>query len=392
MTFDNRLTFLLLEAFDITKKGIGTIQYNQSKITDPHIREIVNAAAAKLGISAADIDNQLRKYVSEIEEMKQYSQLLYETAAQSAVDHAAFEIVEHARKPNFPKFDPIIFSKLCDYIQMEHQGQFFPLRAPGESNLIYEINPILVPSREPKEAIFNRVTTAACTADGNFVFNVPFMQRLMDWATITHVKPNGKKFASNGGDIPDAYVYAEFVILHELLHYVHGDFKQQSSLKQYSHKVHYMAMDFRSNYLLVKNGYQQLPIGLFSDHLNLDRQGSYRELVQKVHEELQKLPQHLRDIYEKLAGELDDHDTSRNPTDKQDKTDKKDKKDKQDKTDKKDKKDKSKDKIPFKPGDIVFNKKTGQHARVTAVDPTTGKVTVGDPLTPDELKKENIKV
>jgi hypothetical protein len=381
----NRITQLLLEAFDTSKKGIGIVQYPQSKLSDPHIRQIIDATAKKLGIPASDIDNQIKAHVTKIEEMKQYSQLLYETAAQCAVNDAVFELVEHARQPHFPKFEASVFVKLCDMIQMEHQGQFFPLRAPRESNFIYDINPILVPSREPKEAVFNSITRAACDAQGHFIFNVGFMQNLMDWATIAQVKPQGKKYQSNGGDIPDAYVYVEFVILHELLHYVHGDFKTSTQLKQFSHTVHNMAMDFRSNYLLVKNQYDAPPNILLSDHLNLDRQDSYEELVTKVHEELQKLPKDLQDVYENIVGQFDEHDKSRDASDQK-------KKKPQPKKDQKPKKPQEKKAWVPKVGDIIFNKKTGQHARVTAVDATTGKVTVGNPLTPEELKKENIKV
>jgi hypothetical protein len=42
--------------------------------------------------------------------------------------------------------------------------------------------------------------------------------------------------------------------------------------------------------MLVKSGYEQIPLGLFSDSINYDRQYTYEEMVKLVHDELKKLP------------------------------------------------------------------------------------------------------
>ena len=94
--------------------------------------------------------------------------------------------------------------------------------------------------------------------------------------------------------------------MHELLHYTYGDFAAGKRLGQYTPQEHNWASDFRSNYMLVKNGYDQLPIGLFSDHINYDRQHSYDAMVKLVHEELAKLPKPLQDKFKDMS-DLDEH-------------------------------------------------------------------------------------
>jgi hypothetical protein len=83
-------------------------------------------------------------------------------------------------------------------------------------------------------------------------------------------------------------------------------------LPQYSQKEHNYATDFRSNYLLVKSGFEQLPIGLFSDHINYDRQETYDQMVDLVHNELKKMPKPLQKAFQKIAS-MDQHPQSGQP-------------------------------------------------------------------------------
>ena len=64
----------------------------------------------------------------------------------------------------------------------------------------------------------SNINTAAATPKGEFLFNKKFMQELMDFAMVEGLHPKGKKYVSNGGNIPDCYAYIEFLIIHELLH------------------------------------------------------------------------------------------------------------------------------------------------------------------------------
>jgi hypothetical protein len=304
----SRIAAALMEAMSIKRAAPGEVPFKQTSLNDPHVQQIVQAASAQTGVPAAEIEQQMQQHIDKIEEMKQYSYLLYDTAARNAAQSAAFDLIAHSRDvASAPKFDVVTFVQLVKMIQMEHE-QFFPLRAPGETNYIFSINPILLPSNKKEFAKWNDViNTAAATAKGEFLFNVPFMQKLMDFAHVEGLRPKGKKYESNGGPIPDEYAYIEFLIMHELLHYSYGDFTQGEKLKQYSPTTHNYASDFRSNYMLVKNGYDQLPIGLFSDHINYDRQGSYKEMVELVHNELKKMPKPLQDKFKEIA-DMDQHE------------------------------------------------------------------------------------
>ena len=299
---------MMAEAFTHVKKRLGDVPFKTSTLGDPHIREIIKATSARTGVPEAEIEGKISKEVAKIEEFKKYSYLLYDTAARNAVETAAFDLIEKAAEhPGFGgangriMFSVSTFNKLVRMVEQENH-RFFPHRAPGEVNYIWHIDPILVPNTDSKFAKLKSVNTAAATANGEFIFSVPFMQKLMDFATAEGLQPKGRKYQSNGGTIPDAYAYIEFLIMHEFLHYSEGDFTAFKRMPQYSHQVHNYASDFRSNYLLVKSGYDQLPLGLFSDHLNYDRQGSYASLVKLVDEELKKLPKPLQDDFEKISG------------------------------------------------------------------------------------------
>ena len=290
------------EAFDVRRMEKGQVGFRSSTLNDPHIRAIINAVSKKSGVPASDIEDKLKEKINKIEEIKKYSPILYDITAKDAASQAAFELIEHVQNPNFEKFNPLIFRNLIKMIQFEHK-QFFPVRQPGETKYVYNINPILVPQTNKDLVKFNSVKTAAATDKGEFIFNTEFMQKLMDWATMENLKPKGKKYKSNGGTIPDCYAYIEFLIIHELLHYSYGDFNYGKQMPQFSHQVHNMASDFRSNYMLVKSGYNQLPIGLFSDDINADRQDRYRDMAQLVHDELKKLPKDLQNMVPKSADE-----------------------------------------------------------------------------------------
>jgi len=308
----SRLIKLLEMGLDMTRAELGQVKFRSSTISDPHIRMLVNEVAKRTGIPTAALDAKLSEFIQKINDMKQYSQLLYETAARNAVENAAFDLIgtdDFSKE----KFDINVFVKLCNIIQQEHEA-FFPLRAPGDTNYIFSITPIIVPSTKEVFKKYNDIETAAATEGGDFIFNRDFMQKLINWATMEHAKPTGLKYVSNGGVIPDSYCYIEFLIMHELLHYAYGDMARSKKLKQYAHSTHNMAMDFRINYLLVKSGYSQLPIGLFSDYINYDRQTSYEDMVRIVHEELKKLPKPLQDTYQKIADQMDDHSQSGRPT------------------------------------------------------------------------------
>jgi hypothetical protein len=297
----------------------GAVPFRSSTEADAHIKQFVSQLARDTGLNEVDLYDALAAEKTKLEEISKHSPLLYATLSQNIAEQAAFNLIRTSRKvdANSPesKFNIKIFSDLLKRVQYENPG-FFPLTAPGEEKRIYYIQPILVPSNKPQYKKFNSINTAACTAAGEFIFNISFMEQLLYYGTAIDIKPQGKKYQANGGIIPDNYCYIEFLIMHEILHYSWGDFVSMSRLPQYSSTAHNWAMDFRSNYILVKNGYTQLPVGLFSDDLNLDRDEfpQYSDLIKKVDEELKKIPRQyqawLEEKFESDAHESDQAEQS----------------------------------------------------------------------------------
>jgi hypothetical protein len=364
-----RALVMLDEAFEIKRKALGTVPFKQTSLQDPHIQQIISDTSAVTGSSVQEITQYLQKKMAEIEQMKKYSPILYEIAAKNAAETAVFDFIVHSRArahKHLVSFDPLVFNQLLKLVRRDHR-QFFPLRQPGDtSRYVFNFNPILVPTTKKELQKFNRVDTAAATAKGEFIFNTEFMQKLLDWAAMEGVRPNGAKYQSNGGPIPDAYCYIEFLIVHELLHYSYGDFNYGIQMPEFTHMIHNYASDFRSNYMLVKSGYPQLPIGLFSDDVNADRQGSYREMAQLVSDELKKLPPPLQKTFQDLAG-LDQHTPSDGDPGGEPPPSKGEGKGKQ----------------QIAPGSVVRNKSTGEYYRVDEV--RDGKL-VTQRATPEEIK------
>jgi hypothetical protein len=138
------------------------------------------------------------------------------------------------------------------------------------------------------------------------------MQQLINFAWLKNVKPKGKKYQANGGEIPDYYAPIEFLILHEILHLVQADNYYQKKYKA-NHKIINYVGDFRSNYELVKvlGKEHQLPIGLYSDFVNYDRQSSYKEMYDLVKKSLEENKENQEDQNQEGGDEgdgLDSHD------------------------------------------------------------------------------------
>jgi hypothetical protein len=239
--------------------------------------------------------------------MKKSAQLapvLAETMAKNIIEDAMFKYLEKVKIPGAPKFDAKWLMLLNRDIKKNNK-ELFPLRNHIEKTYIPNPEPIPVPS--PHYPQFNDCDTAYATPDGRFAFNTTFMQRLLDFAYVKGLKPKGKIFKANGGPVPNEYAYIEFLILHEYLHYKHADFHYMKKLKADPLIINYVG-DFRSNYLLVKSGYEQMPIGLYSDHINYDRQSTYKEMYDIVREELAKLrPADREDMKDLLKKAGDEH-------------------------------------------------------------------------------------
>lgn len=356
--------------------------YKSSSLDDPQIKSVIAKFSQESGIPQDKILEEINKEIEKAQDLSKYSPKYLNTMMLNIVEESLFTLIWKNRQdisrtdPSY-QFSPAIFSKLIKYIDKEHRKRYnieqslFPLKAQrGEDDFrhIGTLNPILVPTVLPEYKKYNNVKTAAATATGDFIFNVKFMDSLLYYGSLIGIGPNKgpakNKYVSNGGDIPDNYCYLEFLILHEIFHYVFGDFAYGRRFKQYDNRVHNIASDLRSNHILVRGGYVQLPLGLYSNDLNLDKEETknYSKLIKEVKKELDKLPKQMQAwIEEKVA---DDHTTSA-PS--------------------------QKEKWVPKPGEIVINK--DRFVQIISVDEQSGKV-VAREISEEEVKKiyPNIKI
>jgi len=299
------------------------------------------------------------------------------------------------------------FYDLTQYVLGEN-SQFFPLRNPFEKKAVrpfFFITPDHLPSiKDPalKSAAKNNCKTAFCTPNAEMVFSRKFSESLALNALLNKAKPKSKKYKSNGGDIPDHYCYLEFVIMHELLHFSSGDHfytkgmvarikKKYPKIAGSAHKILNYVGDYINNWQLAKSGYEQLPLGLFSEKINYDKFNTYEEMVDYVAEEFQKMADKEREkMQDKMDQNMDDHVDNKNdtpspggqdsePQDPEDSGESGESGESQDQKPNGKNDQKGKSKI-YKVGDTVRVKKTGKVMKVTKASK------------PDENGKQTIEV
>lgn len=293
----------LLEALSHKRTELGDLKFSKSAWLDPHVLALAKEIRSALGLSERELKDKVEDAImkSGALELAEISPFLYETTMPNLIESNLFTIYWREAKDHeikgAPQFDEALFLDLWGHIRANHR-QFSPLHDFQTRKYQHNVNVIFVPSRiAARQKEFGSVDTAAATPKGDFIFNTVFMQKLLDFAHLKQLKvergPNGKKYKSNGGKYPDEYGYIEFLIMHELMHYSRGDFHYQNVIPNADATVINYAGDFRTNHQLVKSGLPQIPIGLFSDHLNMDRQRTYKELYDKVKEELAKVRKHM---------------------------------------------------------------------------------------------------
>ena len=306
---------MINEAFDNKRREFGEVAFNATSFNDPYIKKMLDLIAHKQGKSPAEVQETIQKSIDKFQDIAAKSKILYETIIKNIVENKVFTASwkEKVEVPSAPKFELPTFTALMSRIKAEHD-QFFPLRNFIDHKRLKSPLIIFVPSKREEHAKFNNIPTAAATATGEFVFNTEFMQSLLNFAHVKEIKPKSKKYACNGGPIPDEYAYIEFVIIHEFMHFTYADFHYQSLLKADGKVINWVG-DFRTNYLLVKSGYEQLPMGLFSDHVNYDRQNTYREMYELVKAEFDKLSKDQQDKLSDAFDESTDEHSQSEPSD-----------------------------------------------------------------------------
>ena len=298
----------ITEAFDNKRRELGEVKFSETSLKDPHVVKILDQIVKDFGIPRKELEDGIQEKLDKFDEVAKKSPILYDTIRKNAIEQEVFDLMEkHHIGKDAPRFSVQIFSKLLRFIKAEHD-QFFPLRNFIDSKYLYNPVIIMVPSNKKEYQKYNKIDTAAATPKGEFIFSIPFMQKLIDFAFIKDLKPKGKKYQSNGGQIPDIYAYIEFLIIHEFMHYTYADFHYQKTLKANPKIINWIG-DFRTNYLLVKSGLEQLPIGLFNDQINYDRQKSYKEMYDLVEAEFKKLNKdQQKQVGDALDGMGDDHE------------------------------------------------------------------------------------
>jgi hypothetical protein len=342
---DKRYT-KLYEGFENRTYEKGEIKFKDTKLSDPHIQDVIKVIADKRGIQPQQIIDSIQKGLDKVDDLATKAPILYGTIVKNKVEGELFRLLQDVSDGNAiagaPTFNKHVFLDLENCIKAEHD-QFYPLRSWVKPTRLYNTAPYVITKQEIEDEIkkateggktisdkkkqeltkkielFRQIGTAAALPSGKFYFNRDFMQALINWAHIVKLKPKGKKYECNGGKIPDSYAYLEFLIMHEFMHYTYDDFYYQKKIKGPLKKngkhgkanptiINWVG-DFRSNYILVKSGYEQLPIGLFSDDINRDRQQTYTEMYNLVAAEMAKLSKDdRRAVEDDMNDNADDHD------------------------------------------------------------------------------------
>lgn len=314
--------FLAEAGLDYGHKASGEIKFEKTDGSEFHIQSIIEQFADLKKISKDEAKAYFDAKVDEIVKNMEKSPKLNGTMIQNAAETVAFEMAEELPMEDV-KFDKRVFADLFNYVKAE-VPEFYPLSNVFETK---RIEPTLAFTPDPLTPEYRGVTTAACTPTAVLIFNVPFMEKLMKYASIKGIKANpnklhGKKYQSQGGDIPDTYQYAEFVLLHEIMHYANGDFYFEKAYDLDGQLVNYVG-DFITNYNLVKSGYAQLPIGLFNDEINYDRYPTYQQMYDVVEEEMKKLSdqdqEKMRDQMDQMGDDMPEKGEGQDPNDQQQK-------------------------------------------------------------------------
>lgn len=293
----------IVEALEQRRFSKGTVAFSKSGFNDPHVMDVIKFISTHQNVPEQQIIDTIQQSLLKLTIDSVKAPLLYETIVQNGVENELFTLFMKLDLPSpGPTFSERVFMKLQRTIASEHD-EFWPLRSYIEKRPLQPKWQFVTLPMSDEQGI----TTAAATPGGSFIFNTVFMQKLMDYSFLKKVHPKGRKYTSNGGDIPDEYAYIEFLIMHELMHYSNDDFYYQKVIPNADPEIINWVGDFRSNYLLVKSGYEQLPIGLFNDGINYDRQKSYIDMYKLVEEEFNRLSGPLKQQIIKKMSEMSDN-------------------------------------------------------------------------------------
>jgi len=280
------------------------VKFQEVDIKTPFVQDIVQ----KLSIASNQSKNDIRldietELAADLDKMKDGPDSFYKEARKNAIESILFKkikVISLEEEFSYEHFDYLYKSIIVK------NKAFSNVRDRVTGKLI-NFNLIFTPPRKSwiKQADWiKKVTTAAATAAGDLIFNVDFAKQLISYAKLKNIKPKGGVYISNGGPVPDSYSYIEFLILHEIYHVIHADHFHESNKKGMTGTMQNYLGDFITNYKLLKAGYEQLPIGLFSSTYNYDEFSSMSEMQDRIIEDFKELNKEQKD---NLNNQMDDH-------------------------------------------------------------------------------------
>ena len=293
----------LLETHITAKKG--KVNFTVADENTPYIinmiKKISNITKEPFDKLLSDIKEEVKKEVDSYGDSHKF----YDVQKQNVIESVVFNrLKDVSAELKTTKFDEETFYYMFRAIIAKNRS-FLKIRDIYTGKKV-NFNIILTPAPSfiKQPSWVTDVDTAAASPEGDVIFNKKFAQQLIDYAELKGEKPEGSMYKSNGGRVPDSYAYLEFLILHEIYHIVHSDHFHQVHKKGMTGLMQNYLGDFITNYNLVKAGYKQLPIGLFSNDFNYDHYDSMNDMQNDIIKEFKKLS--LEDK-EKLNSEMDDH-------------------------------------------------------------------------------------
>ena len=287
-----------------TRINAGVVKFAKTSLQDEYIRNGIKICAEWFGVDETVVEAHIAKRVNDVKQYMSGSPKLFAQIADNQVESALFQIFWDYQIPvpgafsikthtvAFKRFTMMIVNSLRMRFGLDKDKGYLkqrPLKSPG----IFHYSRLEGPEFKEGET----VSTAYCKGTtGSYHFDIEFSQALLNFGKLKGIKPFGKIFKNRGGIVPDEFGYLETVIFHEFMHYYHDDTEYYNIKQGCVHKIMNWASDFRSNYLLTKSGFMQLPIGLYSDEINFDRQYSLDEMYETVKAELEKQEMQVGDI------------------------------------------------------------------------------------------------
>ena len=294
-----------------TKKA--DVQFSVADMDTPFVKDMMAEISKRTNLAYDEVTNRVKESHEKMKANLEGPDRLFKVQKMNSVESVLFDMLPNS---DGDKLDERTFNYMFKAIIAKNKT-FLKIedRITGKR---VRFNVILTPQppfvKQP--GWVKGVKTAAASPEGDVVFNKDFAAKLIAYASVKGIKAKGSMYVSNGGTVPDSYAYIEFLILHEIYHIIHADHFQQSRTPGMTPKLQNYLGDYITNYNLVKAGYAQLPIGLFSNDYNFDKFRTMVDMQKAIIEDFKDIQQEQE---KQMDDQMDDHmDKDHNQTNKQD--------------------------------------------------------------------------